>query len=308
MRRPGGRFSEVAISLVRRVTVVAACTASLLLTAGTAAWSVPAAPVLAVPHGGPTPPGGDSGESAVMPADPMAYELGRILASLDAKELETTFLAQLVAQHRVVVDLAKLEVERGTDGAVRDRARALVTDQGERAEQGVKWLRDWYGLTPEQAAEKAPAEAREAMAALREGMARMVEELRGVDKGAGFDTEFARRMVSLASSAAVEFPAPQVRATHPELREAAASGMTSQLTGVTALIGWLTGQVADAQENGTLPTPQTAPAPQGLAHAGAGGTQTSAALPAVAGAALFACGAGLGLTLARRRRAAVRRG
>jgi hypothetical protein len=130
-----------------------------------------------------------------------------------------------------------------------------------------------------------------------------------IDKGEKFDAEFARRMVSLGSAAAVEFPAPQVRATHPELRAAAASGMTSQLAGVTDLVGRLTGQVADAQERGTPPPPKTAPMPRGTAHAGAGGTRASAALPAVAGAALLSCGAGLGLTLARRRRtAAARRG
>ncbi|MDQ0791191.1 DUF305 domain-containing protein [Streptomyces sp. B3I8] len=298
----------MAISLVRRVTVMATCTATLVLTGGAAAWSAPGVTVVAAPHGGPTPPGGDTGGGAAMPADPMAYELGRILASLDVEQLETTFLAQLVAHHRAVVDMAKLEVERGADTAVRDRARTMVTDQEKQADQGAKWLRDWYGMTPEQATRKAPAGARKAMTALREGMTRMVEDLRGVDKGKNFDTEFARRMVSLDSAAAVEFPAAQVRATHPELRAAAASGMTSQLAGITELIGWLTGQVADAQERGTLPAPATR-MPRGTAHAGAGGTQASAALPAVAGAALLACGAGLGLTLARRRRAAaVRRG
>ena len=291
---------------------MAACTATLVLTGGAAAWSAPAVTVVAAPHGGPAPSGGDAGGGAAMPADPMAYELGRILASLDVEQLETTFLAQLVAHHRAVVDMARLEVERGADTAVRDRARTMVTDQEKQAEQGAKWLRDWYGMTPEQAMRKAPAGARKAMTALREGTTGMLEDLRGVDKGKKFDTEFARRMVSLDSAAAVEFPAPQVRATHPELRAAAASGMTSQLAGITELIGWLTGQVTDAQEQGTLPAPRTAPTtrmPRGTAHARAGGTQTSAALPAVAGAALLACGAGLGLTLARRRRAAaVRRG
>lgn len=301
---------EVAISLARRVTVVAACTASLVLTGGPAAWSVPAATVVAAPHGGPAPRGGDTEDRAPMPADPMAYELGRTLASLDVEELETTFLAQIVAQYRTVVDMARLEVERGADAAVRDRARAMVTDRGQQAEQCEKWLHDWYGMTPEQAMDKAPAKAREQMAALRQGMARMTDDLRKVDKGEKFDTEFARRMVSLHSAAAVEYSEPQVRATHPELRAAAASGMNSQLAGVTELIGWLTGQVADAQDRGALPTtPQTpqAPVPQGAAHAGAGGTQGPAApLTAAAGGALLAVGGGFALTLLRRRRATVR--
>jgi uncharacterized protein (DUF305 family) len=299
---------EVAISLARRVTVVAACTASLVLTAGTAAWSAPAATVVAAPHGGPAPRGGDTEDRAPMPADPMAYELGRTLASLDARDLETAFLAQIVAQYRTVVDMAKLEVERGADTAVRDRAKVMVTDQEQRAEQCEKWLHDWYGMTPEQAMEKAPADARKAMTALRQSMTRMTDDLRKVDKGERFDTEFARRMVSLHSAAAVEYSEPQVRATHPELRAAAASGMNSQLAGVAELIGWLTGQVADAQDMGTLPTtPQTPEMPQGAAHAGAGGTQGPAApLAAAAGGALLAVGGGFAVTLLRRRRATVR--
>jgi uncharacterized protein (DUF305 family) len=299
---------EVAISLARRVTVVAACTASLVLTGGTAAWSTPAATVVAAPHGGPAPRGGDTEDRAPMPADPMAYELGRTLASLDARDLETAFLAQIVAQYRTVVDMAKLEVERGADTAVRDRAKAMVTDQEQRAEQCEKWLHDWYGMTPEQAMEKAPGDARKAMTALRQSMTRMTDDLRKVDKGEKFDTEFARRMVSLHSAAAVEYSEPQVRATHPELRAAAASGMNSQLAGVAELIGWLTGQVADAQDMGTLPTtPQTPEMPQGAAHAGAGGTQGPAApLAAAAGGALLAVGGAFAVTLLRRRRATVR--
>ncbi|HLU74713.1 hypothetical protein [Streptomyces sp. NPDC059515] len=73
----------------------------------------------------------------------------------------------------------------------------------------------WCGLTPEQALQQAPEEARKEIAAMEEGSRRTMAELCEVPARKQFDIEFARRIISHHNSGIIEFLEVQPRADHP---------------------------------------------------------------------------------------------
>lgn len=68
------------------------------------------------------------------------------------------------------VEMARLEVERGSDDHIRSHAREIIKEQQEQIERLTRWLKQWYGLTPEEPAADASPAARSIMAAMEEGM------------------------------------------------------------------------------------------------------------------------------------------
>lgn len=175
----------------------------------------------------------------VPPTSPTAYLFGETLAKLEGEELEKTFLAEIIPHHRAAIEMAELELERGTSPDIRTHAENMIANQQHQIEQFTRWLDEWYGLTPEEAMEQAPEEARQEMATLEEETQRMLEELRQVPAGEEFDEAFARMIVPHHQAGIIEFLEPQSRAVHPELRVAATSGITTQEMQVADFLTWL---------------------------------------------------------------------
>nr|BFD86368.1 hypothetical protein StreXyl84_57690 [Streptomyces sp. Xyl84] len=246
---------------------------------------------------------------------PLACRLGEELAALRGKDLETAFLAGIIAHHEAAIDMARLETERGTDGALRARAKDLITAHQRQVEQFTRWLRQWYGLTPEQASAKLPAGVGKAVRGLEEEGRRMLAGLRATAGGEAFDRAFVNMMIPHHNSGLVEFLEPQARAVHDELRAAAASGATGQESEITDFLTWLSrhaGQAAAPRTDTPAAASTSASAsaqavlPRGAADTGDGAGQTSTAPLIAAGSAVAAAGAGAGALLLRRRRGAAR--
>ncbi|MGK5498503.1 DUF305 domain-containing protein [Streptomyces sp. URMC 125] len=235
-----------------------------------------------------------------MPAEPVAYEFGETLAKLRGKQLETTFLAEIIPHHRGAIEMAQLELQRGVDADIRTHAENIIANQKHQIEQFTRWLHEWYGLTPEEAMEQAPAEARREMAEMDKGMQRMLEELRQVGKGEHFDVEFVRRMIPHHSSGVIEFLEPQARAPHAQLRVAAATGITNQEAEIADFRTWLAGHVKDQAKD----MDAAGVMPKGAADTGDGASQASTVSVVATGAGLAAVSGALGVVVLRRRRGA----
>jgi len=287
----GQEDASVNISTLRRVSVTAVALGAFACTPAAVAFSAPTLTSSAAMGGSEA---GDHHQP--MPTSPVAYELGETLAKLSGKKLEITFLAEIIPHHRAAIEMAKLELERGVDLDIRTHAENIIANQRHQIEQFTRWLHEWYGLTPEQAMEHVPDEARREMEKMEKETQRMTSELRHVGKGKKFDVEFVRHMIPHHSSGVIEFLEPQARAVHPQLRVAAASGIVTQESEIADFRKWLSGQVNDdGQHNGM---------PKGAADTGDGASQASAT-PLVAGGALLAAtGAGAGAFALRRRRGA----
>lgn len=179
------------------------------------------------------------------PTSPTAYAFGETLAGLEGDELETTFLAEIIDHHRAAIEMAQLELERGTDPDIRTHAENIISTQQAQIEQFTRWLDDWYGLTPDQAAERAPEEARNEMKQMGEETAQMMAELREVPAGDEFDEAFVMKIIPHHSAGIIEFLEPQSRAVHAELRVAASTGITNQQAEVADFRTWLSGRTDD---------------------------------------------------------------
>ncbi|MCT2022226.1 MULTISPECIES: DUF305 domain-containing protein [Kocuria] len=175
------------------------------------------------------------------PTSPTAYEFGETLAGLEGEELEITFLAEIIGHHQGAIEMAELELERGTSPDIRTHAENIVADQQHQIEQFTRWLDQWYGLTPDEAKAQAPEEARQEMATMEEEMQMMHEELLAVEAGEGFDVAFVQKMIPHHSSGIIEFLEPQARAPHAELRVASTAGITTQQAQVADFRTWLAG-------------------------------------------------------------------
>lgn len=176
------------------------------------------------------------------PTSPTAYEFGETLAGLEGEELEITFLAEIIGHHQGAIEMAELELERGTSPDIRTHAENIVADQQHQIEQFTRWLEEWYGLTPEEAMAQVPAEAQEEMKILEEETQMIIEELSAVEAGEDFDVAFVQKMIPHHNSGIIEFLEPQSRAVHPQLRVAATAGITTQQAQVADFRTWLAGR------------------------------------------------------------------
>jgi uncharacterized protein (DUF305 family) len=176
------------------------------------------------------------------PTSPTVYEFGETLAGLEGRELEVTFLAEIIPHHQAAIEMAELQLERGTSPDIRTHAENIIANQQHQIDQFTRWLEHWYGLSPEEARDEAPEEARQEMAALEEETQAMIEELEAVPAGEDFDVAFVQKMIPHHQGGIVEFLEPQSRAIHPELRVASAAGITTQQAQVADFRTWLAGR------------------------------------------------------------------
>ncbi|WP_336031914.1 DUF305 domain-containing protein [Geodermatophilus sp. FMUSA9-8] len=176
------------------------------------------------------------------PTSPTGYLFGETLAKLHGEQLETTSLAEIIPHHRAAIEMAELELERGTSPDIRTHAENIIANQQHQIERFTRWLEEWYGLTPEEATAQAPEEARQEMAVLEEETQQMLDELRQVPAGDEFDEAFVTMIIPHHQTGILEFLEPQSRAVHPELRVAASSGAMTQEMQVVDFRTWLTGR------------------------------------------------------------------
>ncbi|MPY94294.1 MAG: DUF305 domain-containing protein [Acidimicrobiia bacterium] len=181
-----------------------------------------------------------------MPVLGAAYEFGETLSQLEGRELEVTFLAEIIPHHQGAIEMAEMELERGESPDIRTHAENIIANQQHQIEQFTRRLAEWYGLTPEEAKAEAPAEAQEEMAAMDAHMAEMMAMLEAVPAGPEFDAAFVAHMIPHHQAGIVELLEPQSRAPHAELRVAASEGITIQAAEVADFRTWLAARTGDA--------------------------------------------------------------
>jgi uncharacterized protein (DUF305 family) len=147
---------------------------------------------------------------------------------LRGPQLETVFMAGMIAHHAAAVAIARLELARGTRPQLRTMARQIVASQTAQIGQMTGWLRAWYGLTPAQARARAPVALRTMMDRMAVGMRQMTARLAAVPAGPGFDRAFMEAMIPHHQMAVIASCAVSHRADHPQLRILPSQIITSQ--------------------------------------------------------------------------------
>jgi uncharacterized protein (DUF305 family) len=107
------------------------------------------------------------------------------MMTMDAR----AFIEMMIPHHRSAVDMARIQIARGTDPQATALARRIVADQEREIGQMRRWYRDWYGTD-------VPELSRDAMAAM--GMHSGTGNLEDTDDP---DREFLRLMIPHHASA-----------------------------------------------------------------------------------------------------------
>ena len=58
---------------------------------------------------------------------------------------DKAFIAMMVPHHQMALDMAKIELARGTDAQTKAFAKKVIADQSKEIAQMRAWYRDWYG-------------------------------------------------------------------------------------------------------------------------------------------------------------------
>lgn len=177
-----------------------------------------------------------------MPTPPTSHKFAQILAGLEGEQLETTFLAAVIPHHQDAVEMAQLELKNGSSPDIRTHAENIIGNQQHQIDQFTTWLKEWYGLTPEEAVDQAPENAHEVMQTMQDHTQKVLKELAAVPSSEDFDVAFVREMIPHHHSGIAELLEIQSRAVHPQLRISAAEGITTQQAQAVNFRTWLAAQ------------------------------------------------------------------
>jgi uncharacterized protein (DUF305 family) len=169
----------------------------------------------------------------------LASRYATALRGLHGPVFEQTFLGNMISHHAAAVAMAQLELARGTHPQAKTLARQIITSQNSEITEMTTWLQQWYGLTPQQAQQKAPASIQALTNQIHTGMQSMQRRLAAVPAGPGFDQAFLTAMIPHHEMAIVIAGAVPGHATHPQVTTLARQISTSQTGQVQQMQAWL---------------------------------------------------------------------
>lgn len=225
-----------ALSFGRAATVALATAVGLAAGPVILPEAASAAPVPAASH----PVHHLAGVPQPMPLPSMAYDYARVLAGLSGRQLETTFMAGMIPHHQMAIEMAELELQRGSHPQLKRLATNIITSQRQEINQMTRWLRRWYRLTPQEALAQAPPRARQLLQMMDQHMQHGMDRLRSVPAGSRFDAAFMQHMIPHHQMAILESLPVQTGATHTALRQLAGDIITHQAGEVVQMLAWLT--------------------------------------------------------------------
>ncbi|MEU1412558.1 DUF305 domain-containing protein [Streptomyces sp. NPDC005731] len=218
-------------------TIAAALAAAVVVAPAALATTAAAAPLSTLRSSTLPSPQPSPSDAPAMLA--LAQRYATALRGLNGPVVEQTFLGNMISHHAAAVAMAQLELTRGTHPEAKTLARQIITAQNREITEMTAWLRQWYGLTAEQAQQKAPATIRALTNHVHNGLRSMQSRLAAVPAGPNFDKAFLAAMVPHHEMAMVIADAMPGRATHSQVTALAQQISTSQTGQVAQMRDWL---------------------------------------------------------------------
>ncbi len=156
-------------------------------------------------------------------ADPMNASL----EALKGAEFEQSFLQQMIQHHRSGIEMAKLASDHTSRAELRQFAEKMISKQQAEIDKMTGWLKSWYNASPKEVANEAAYKDMKMHMSMLSGK-----------KDSDFDEAFLEMMPKHHHAAVEMTVQAEKKATHPELRELAATIAKDQQAEVKQLKDW----------------------------------------------------------------------
>lgn len=165
-------------------------------------------------------------------------QFAAMLRQMSGAELEQTFMGAMVGHHQMAIDMAQVELAKGSRPAEQALARKIIRSQTMEVAEMTSWLQDWYGVTPTQAVAQSPAAGVVAQMSAQM-QADMMTPLMAAAAGDATDIEFLRLMIPHHAMAVEESRAALPGTVHDKLADLEVSIIRSQLHEMRLMQTWL---------------------------------------------------------------------
>lgn len=181
-----------------------------------------------------------SDDPAPMPVMPETYQLADLFSDMSGARLEQAYMAEMIGHHQMAIQMARMELEKGQRPALKALARRIIAAQQQEIDQMTGWLRQWYGVTPEQAMANAPAAVRNVVQKMDSMLQMDMMQMQQVPPpGEATDLAFLQHMIPHHQMAIIETRAALPGFVHPALRQMGRQVITSQSAEVRQMTAWL---------------------------------------------------------------------
>jgi uncharacterized protein (DUF305 family) len=161
------------------------------------------------------------------------------LRHLHGAAFEQAFMGTMIPHHAAAVAMARLELTRGSNPQLKALARQITASQSREITQMTSWLHTWYGVTPAQAEQHAPASLRRLSTTMATEMSAMNRQLTAVPSGSRFDEAFLTGMTAHHKMASIEASTVPGRAIHSQLTTLARQIVATQNREIAQMTSWL---------------------------------------------------------------------
>jgi uncharacterized protein (DUF305 family) len=167
------------------------------------------------------------------------YEYVRRLMRLPTRELERTFMGEIIPHHAAVVEMSRIALRKARHPEIKTLSRAIIASQSNQIRGFTRILRDKYGVTPAQARRRAPGHIPRILRRIDRHLDRKVADVRAAPAGFQFDQRFLKEVIPHHQTGVLEFQAAQLGAADPQLIVMASMGITGQTAQVNQMLDWL---------------------------------------------------------------------
>jgi uncharacterized protein (DUF305 family) len=161
------------------------------------------------------------------------------LRRLRGAVFEQALMGAMIPHHAAAVAMARLELTRGSHPQLKAVARQIIAAQDREIAQMTSWLHAWYGVTPAQAEQRAPASLKGMSAIMATEMSAMTRQLTTMPSGSRFDQAFLTGMTAHHKMAVIEAGTVPGRAIHRPLTALARQIITTQNREIAQMTSWL---------------------------------------------------------------------
>ena len=155
--------------------------------------------------------------------DPMNASLEK----LKGAEFEQSFLQQMIQHHRSGIEMAKLASDHTSRAELRQFAEKMISKQQAEIDKMTGWLKSWYNASQKEVANEAADKEMKMHMSLLSGK-----------KDSDFDKAFLEMMPKHHHGAVEMAEQAEKKATHPELKELAATMAKDQQAEIKQLKDW----------------------------------------------------------------------